>query len=106
MASKLTLSDDDFFEASQSLDVIIEAGHAVHGVQHHHAGAEPTPAVGSGRPALRVRAVHAQPGFDAEFVRVASERLELIPQESKLLLGLRIRGQDGHPASAEPGGTP
>jgi hypothetical protein len=48
MASKLTLSDCDLFEPAQGLDVIIDVRDAVHGVQHHHAGAEPTPAVRRG----------------------------------------------------------
>src|SRR5215475_8951159 len=72
-ARGLALSARDLLEPPQGLDVIVEVQDAVHGVQHHHAGAESTPAVGRGRPALRVRALHAQPALDAELGRIAPE---------------------------------
>jgi hypothetical protein len=72
------LSACDLLEPPQRLDVIVEAADAVHGVEHHQVGAEPTPAVGRGRPGLRVRITHAQPALDAEALGVASERLELL----------------------------
>src|SRR5262249_46490854 len=42
----LALSARDLLEPPQGLDVIVEVQDAVHGVQHHHVSAEPTPAVG------------------------------------------------------------
>src|SRR6516162_33130 len=96
----------NLFESPQRLDVRIDACDAVHGVQHHHTGAEPTPAVRRRRPGLRIGAMHAQPGFDAEFDLIASKRLELLAQCCKLLLGLSIRRHDWHPAIAEPRRAP
>ena len=83
--------------------MIVELQDAVHGVQHHHVSAESTPAVRRSRPALGVRAVHAQPALDAELRGIPPERLELFAQRRELLLGLRVGGHDRHPAIAEPG---
>src|ERR1700730_11526947 len=63
----------DFLEAPQGLDLLIELRHAVHGIEHHHLGAETLPALRGLGPELRVGGIHAQPSFEPEGGRIPSE---------------------------------
>ena len=51
-ARNMTLSPRDLIELPQGLDMVVHVRDAVHGVQHHHVRAQPTPAVRCGRPGL------------------------------------------------------
>src|SRR5262249_49949206 len=91
-------------EAAQGFDLLIEGWHAVHGIEHHHLGAEPLPALGCLGPQVGIGFVHAQPAFKAEFRGIAAERLEMLAQRGELRLGIFGR-HDAHPAIADARGA-
>src|SRR4029453_4842575 len=67
-----TLSRCHFLESTQRLDLIFEFRQPVHGIEHHHVGAELAPAIGRCRPTLRVGVVHPQPPLKPEFAGITS----------------------------------
>ena len=72
----------DFLEAPQGLDLPIELRHTIHRIEHHDLGAETLPAMRGGGPKLRVGFVNAQPAFEPELGRIASERLQMLAQSA------------------------
>ena len=67
------LSAGHLLEAPQGLDVVVEAADPVHWIEHHHVCTKPAPPICRGRPALRIRSIHAQPSLDAKLGVVAAE---------------------------------
>src|SRR5215210_5623764 len=90
-----------FLEPAQGFNLILERRHAKHGIQHHVVSTEATPAISAFRPPLRICVMHAQPALDTKLGRVPPVLADFLAQHRELLLGLRIRRDDRHPAVGE-----
>jgi hypothetical protein len=90
--------------APQGLDLAIELRHTIHRIEHHDLSAQTLPAMRGRGPKLRIGLVEAQPAFQAELGRIASERLQMLAQHCKLRLCFVWR-QNRHPAVTDAGCT-
>src|SRR5262245_30309020 len=97
------LATRHLLEAAQGFDLVVELWYAIHGIEHHHVGSEPAPAICRCRPALRIGIVHPEPSLDPELAGLTPMLAHLVPQQGKLLLGRMVGWDDRHPAVADLG---